>query len=697
MGTRHGEAVINTTSPERTVPDEGPAPQEPVTDEPPARPRLRILGSWPDRLEVLLPLLAYAVVVLFSLSTSSLGLLSVDGAGKGSTQWGDSQPIRSDEWLTQTPIELSVLASGSSTAPALSQDPDLIYQVSSGGVVESVLFHEGNLLRLGEWLPDEMLFAGFRAWPWLLLVLALPPLLRRLGANRPMSWLGLVLVALAPASLWWSFMPVRIMAFAAAGSYVLWLARDRMVTGRRPTALLLCAVSGVLLARLVTYYVPWSLTLGVPLVLAAGVAMVVDPRTRRATLVTVGAGAAVAVAVLAGTLWENAAALSAELNTVYPGLRRVTGETQTAAQLLGGPGLFEMEAVGAPSILNQSEISSAFLFCALWAAVIWPRAWAAATTAQRGAIATLAAATVLWTAWAMFAWGSLGEHLPLLSSVLPVRAAQTVGFPAALLLVLLVSRLTGSTARLAAGAAAVSAVATAYGVGDLQRLMPALPTWQVWLSVLAVGAVAYAVTRWPTRPWPVVATLAVCLLAGADTNPVVRGVGELRSSPAAEAARRLAERAGADEVVVAANTPAGNALLVSNGVPMLTGYQVTGPIEEQWAELDPDLAYEEQWNRGASYLLLFADGPKDAPTVETTAPDVIVVHADACWLAASDLDVGYLVSTVEVGGRCVEPLRHLHLERRPAVRLRAARPRLSLLRAQPRSGRCVRPRRGPWR
>ena len=35
-----------------------------------------------------------------------------------------------------------------------------------------------------------------------------------------MSWLGVVLVFLAPASLWWSFMPVRIMAFAAAGSYV---------------------------------------------------------------------------------------------------------------------------------------------------------------------------------------------------------------------------------------------------------------------------------------------------------------------------------------------------------------------------------------------------------------------------------------------------------------------------------------------
>lgn len=606
---------------------------------------------------MLLPLLAYAVISLGGLTTSSLGLLSVVGDGSGAQQWGDSLPIRSDEWLTQAPIDLSVLANGTSSAPALSQDPDLIYQISSGQVVESVLFHEGNLLRLGEWLPDAMLFAAFRAWPWLLLVLSLPPLLRRLGASRPMSWLGLVLVFLAPASLWWSFMPVRIMAFAAAGSYVLWLARDRMVAGKRVTAVLQAGVAGILLARLVTYYVPWSLTLGVPLVVATGVYLVADRLTRRQALLTVGVGALVSVAVLAGTLLENAASLSAELNTVYPGLRRVTGATQTPAQLLGGPGLFEMEAAGSPTILNQSEISSAFLVCGLWAVVIWRRAWAGATTAQRGAIVTLAVATGLWSSWAMFPWGTLGEHLPLLSSVLPVRAAQTVGYPAALMLVLLASRLEGSTARLAAGSAAVTAVATAFGVGDLQRVLPTVPTWQVWLAVLAVAGVTYAVTRWPARAWPVAGTLLVCLLAGIDTNPVVHGLGQLRTSPAADAARALVARAEGEGVLVAASSPAGNAILVANGGPMLSGYQVTGPVESAWREVDPDGQYEEIWNRGASYLLVAGDGPREEPTVEATAPDVIVVHAHPCWLAASDLDVGYLVSTTELTGPCVREVR----------------------------------------
>jgi len=616
---------------------------------------MRLRGSWADRLEVLLPLLAYVVISLGGLTTSSLGLLSVAGDDSGAEQWGDALPIRSDEWLTQVPIDLSVLANGSSTAPSLSQDPDLIYQISSGQVVESVLFHEGNLLRLGQWLPDEMLFAAFRGWPWLLLVLALPPLLRRMGASRPMSWLGVVLTFLAPAALWWSFMPIRILGFAAAGSYLLWLARDRVVAGRRATGLVQAALAGVLLARLVTYYVPWSLTVGVPLVLATGVYLVADRETRRATLLTVGVGAAVSVAVLAGTLWENAAALSAELNTAYPGQRRATGLPQSPGQLFGAPGFFEMEDGPPPSMLNQSELTSAFLVCGVWALVIWRRAWSTATRAQRGAIATLAAFTGLWTAWSAASWGSLGEHVPVLNVVLPIRSAQTVGFTAALMLVLLASRLRGRTGALAVAAAVASAAVTAYGVSDLQRALPGLATWQVWLGVVGVAAVVWTVTRWPARAWPVVGTLLVCLVAGGDTNPIVHGVGELRSSAAAENARALITRAEGEDSLIAADTLAGNALLVANGAPLVTGNQVTGPRVEEWEKIDPDHAYEELWNRGASYLYATFDGPRDAPVVELGANDVIIVRVDPCWLATSDLGVGYIVTTTESTSRCAVP------------------------------------------
>ena len=115
MDPHTGRPVIDTTSPERTVSDEEPAAEEPTSEQPRARRSWRIFGGWADRLEVLLPLLAYALIVLAGLTTSSLGLLSVEGTGQGAEQWGTSLPIRSDEWLTQAPIDLAVLAAGSST------------------------------------------------------------------------------------------------------------------------------------------------------------------------------------------------------------------------------------------------------------------------------------------------------------------------------------------------------------------------------------------------------------------------------------------------------------------------------------------------------------------------------------------------------------------------------------------------------
>ena len=241
------------------------------------------------------------------------------------------------------PIELGVMAHGSSQHPLFSQQPDLIYQVSSGSVVESVLFLEGNLLRLGPWLPDAMLFAAFRGFSWLLLFLAMPALLRRLGANRPMAWLGTFLCFLAPASLWWSFMPIRILAFAAAGCLLLFLARDRLVAGRRVTGLLLAGLAGLCLARLVTYYVPWSVTIGVPLVVATGLFLLREREGRRAALTAIATGAGVGLLLLVGTFWENWPALHAELNTVYPGQRRATGMAQAPYQLFGAPGLSELE------------------------------------------------------------------------------------------------------------------------------------------------------------------------------------------------------------------------------------------------------------------------------------------------------------------------------------------------------------------
>ncbi len=457
-------------------------------------------------------------------------------------QLGAPLPIRSDEWLTHAPDRAGELLHGSSMHPPLSQQPDLIYQISSGRFFESLLFLDGNLLRLGPWLPDAVLFAAYRGCPWLLLFLALPPLLRRLGATRPMSWLAVALCFLAPASIWWSFMPMRILGVRGR-RHLLALPRQRP-GGATPLGAGACSPGWPGSA-----WAAWSpSTCLVPhcrrtAVVAAGAFMLREQADRRVSLLTIGIGATIGAVVLGGTLWENWAALHAELNTLYPGQRRVTGSAELPLQLFGAPGLTELEDDPAPFQMNQSEISSAFLVCGLWAAVLWTTARRAASRAQWAAVTAVAVVLVVTSAWAMVSWGSLGEHVPLLNTVLPSRAAQTVGYPAAILVCLVLSRLQAGATRLALCAAVVCAAVTAYGVSSLRSALPNLGAVEVWATVAVVGVLVWSVTRWPSRALPVVAVTGTLLVAGYDANPVIFGLGDLRGTSAAARAEAFGHRA----------------------------------------------------------------------------------------------------------------------------------------------------------
>lgn len=646
----------------------------------------RLGGSWADRLEVLVPSLGYAAATLTGASTSSLGiaLLRQDPTAPLGRQVGGPRAIRSDEWLTQAPIELGVLARGSSSHSPLAQSPDLIYQTSDGGVFESVLFLDGTVLRLGPWLPDAVLFAAYRALPLLLLLLALPPLLRRLGATRPMSWLAVVLIVLAPATMWWSFMPTRILGFASAGSYLLILARDRLAAGpgrSRWLGLALAALAGGALARLATYYVPWSLVVGVPLA-AATVAWLLWPREhRRPGLVAVGVGAVVGAVLLAGMWWDNLDALRAELATLYPGSRRASGQPEEPFLLLGAPGLFEAQNGPAPVLYNTSEITSAFTVCAAWALMLVLGLRSPVATPQeragRAARWVLGGALLVWTAWTTLPWGELGQRIPVLNLVMPIRATQTMGYLAALLVVLQLSRLRpgGQAARAAVAAVACTGL-TLLGTRDLQHALLSLSTAAVVGVSALTGLLVYAVTRWPRSPVPVIAVALAAAAGVARVNPIVFGLGDLRASQTATALRGYAAdgTAAGRPVLFAADDSYLSAVLVANGVPSLTGYQVTGPVRQQWAKLDPTGQFEPVWNRGASYLRIGFDGPAGSPAAMTNpSGDVISVIVDPCTLGR-DFGVTHLLVSRRPAATCLREAATLRWNGQPVYVLELTAP-----------------------
>ncbi|UUZ60013.1 hypothetical protein LP418_03075 [Nocardioides sp. B-3] len=321
----------------------------PEVGEPPASPPRR---PWGTIAGIVIPLALYVIVVLSGASLSSLGVASMreEPTAPLGTQWGEARDIRSDEYFTQSSQELAVPATGHSTHSLLARGPDITFRVSSGQLAESVLFTENNLLRLGPWLPDEQLFAAVRGFSLLLLALTLPPLLRRFGATTPTARLAVGLTIPAPVSLWWSLTPVRLISHASAGCLFLLLAHEQWVRAadrgrtalRRTGASALAAAGGIMLARFATNYVPWYITIGLPLVIATGLYLVREA-PRRPAFIVLGAGAASGAAVLGATLWQNWSAIEATLNTLYPGQRRETGVMADAWAIFGTLGLYRLQ------------------------------------------------------------------------------------------------------------------------------------------------------------------------------------------------------------------------------------------------------------------------------------------------------------------------------------------------------------------
>ncbi|HEX2893873.1 MAG TPA: hypothetical protein VHO29_07705 [Marmoricola sp.] len=634
---------------------------EEVLDDDSTDERSRFRRGFVDRIEVLVPLVGYLLVTLAGVTTSSLGIAALRARPNHplGTMLGVARAIRSDEWLTGAPIEAGVMVHGTPVVSPLAQAPDLIFQVSSGGFMETLLFFEGNLLRLGPWLPDAMLFAAFRAFPFLLVMLTLPPLLRRFGATRSLSWLGVVLTLMAPAAIWWSFIPVRPLAFGVAGSYLLVLSRDRFVQDSWLPGTLWATAAGFCIARLGTYYVPWSLTIGIPVVAATSAYLLANRKTWRSGLRTLATAAAVSVILLAGTFFENRDALRAELGTLYPGLRRTTGAARSPYELFGAPGLSMMQSSVEPILSNKSEISSALLVTAVCAILLWAHRRPSLSASRVWATRVFAAFTIVWSSWAMVDWGSLGTHVPGLNLVPSQRAAQTVGFIAALLACVVVGQATvRARDRIWPVAGLLTAILTAYGVSDLAKAFPHnLSTTNVWLSALVTGALVAAVTKWPHHWAPTVAVATALLLIGGAVNPILFGLGDLRATSAAKEARWLGDQVRADHAYVASDSPLTNALLVANGVPSLTGYQVTGPDRGAWHKLDPTNTYEDRWNRGASYLRMSFNRASGLPPIITNPTnDIINVSADPCDLGRT-FDLRYIISIDRLNQPCLREVR----------------------------------------
>jgi len=609
-----------------------------------------------DRLARIGVIALYALLVITGATTSSIGVgdLRQDPSQPEGYQVGSSSAIRSDEFNAFSPIAISIMATGAApTTSYLAAPADVVHRYPSGGFFETFVYFDSTMLRTATILPDEMVFAAHWWLPALVLFLFLPKWFEQVGSSRNMGWLAAFLIALSPAASWWTMMPIQLIAYTVAGSSLLLSAYCGFISKRSVLPLVQSVVGGILLAGIPSFYIPWSLVLGLP-VLAASALWILTRKDRWLPKVkALGFTAGVALIFGVGTLLENAKGINALLNTVYPGSRRSTGEAQPFGFLFGAPSLSELKDA-VPVGSNQSEMSTAFTVTFVWAVVVWLGISAIGRWRDNIVAMVLAVSGGLWLLWCTFNFGPLGAQIPLLNYVQPARAAQVCGILGALLVGVLLSRLPDSRRwRLSSASALTTGLVTAYAGSQLQlSYLPTMTRKEVLLAAVGVTVVVFIVTSFPKSAISVGIAALLMAVPVYGSNPLIFGLGDLRASATARylySEGKVSRQTGS---LWATDRSSVDTLLLANGVPSLTGVQRSGPDMSKWTILDPERRFANDWNRGGGFIQFFWT-PGAPPTFSNNGTDRTIVHIDPCDLKKSFPTLTHIAATQELSVSCL--------------------------------------------
>lgn len=600
--------------------------------------RLHATWSWlvtKDRWATAAMLVVFAVLILCGATTSSIGMpaLTQDPANPLTVQLGHPQWIRSDEYNVGTPILLSIMSTGSiPTLSPLGAPANIAHRFAADGFFETVVFFQTGILRLGTFLPQQMIFSLYWWLPFIVLFLALPVWMQQIGASRRLGWLAALLIAFTPAAAWWSVLPVQTIAYTIAGCAVLISAYHRLVEKRYVWFAVLAIVSGLLLAGIPTFYQPWSIVVGVPFLVATVLWIMTRTTSWWSRLLSVAVSGIVALLFAAGVFIENMASVRAMLGTVYPGQRRSTAIAQGFDLLFGGPGLAVLRNSN-PIASNASELSTAFTVTLVWAAIVLVARRSFGPKESRVVAITFSCAAALWTGWVMADLGGLGANIPILNLVPSVRAAQVIGILGIVLLCIALSGLPArGGVRLPLIAAVTCGLITMYALSLLrQDYLPDLSILHIALATIGTIVAVFIVTWRPRSTWTIVTASVLAASVTVVSQPILFGLSDLRDSNTAKHLAAAGEEARAEGTLWASDSGAFDSVMLANGVPSLSGYQRSGPVFSEWQKLDPAGEFEDAWNRGGGYIPFFFT-PGEPTSITTNGFDMTFVTVDPCTL-----------------------------------------------------------------
>ncbi|KAA3635747.1 MAG: hypothetical protein DWP92_10555, partial [Armatimonadetes bacterium] len=381
----------------------------------------------------------FAVLVLLGITTSSIGIsaLRFDPSSNPGVLWGDPLPIRSDEWARVTPVRLGIMETGDDAfVTPLTTGPGLLTGLQDGLAAPFVYF-DTTIARLGTFLPNAQLFAFLWWLPFWITAVSVAYILRFLGLQPSVAIGTTALALLSPTMSWWSVVAPFNIALATGCAALMTVAYNQLrrppSRWRVPSAVLALVGAGVLLARMPLGYPPWSIPLGLVVVVPMAISLM-WAKERAVGIIVVGVTLAIGVALAAGVFLANSEAYASLADTLYPGQRRTGGGGVSMAYYLSASFVGPYNANGLEVTgLNQSELATGFNLFAVAVLVYAAGIRARLPRELRPFVITSAIAVGALSAWVLLPWPPSSDQLPILSLLPPIRIAQVLGLGSILL------------------------------------------------------------------------------------------------------------------------------------------------------------------------------------------------------------------------------------------------------------------------
>lgn len=577
---------------------------------------------------------------------------------------GKPRPERSDEYLRGSPRLVATLNRIALDAytPLDVTGSDAYREVGRQPLAQVLAYtrppHMVIVDQVSRLLPLRM---GFALHWWLsaaTLLLLLPIWFRQIGLQRRYGVLCAVSLLFCSVNMWFSGLPVFLAANSVLAAVCVLTALQ--VCSRQNTPWLRAAVVVSLAiyagrsAFTVVEYPPWGLPILTVVAISSLVALPPYWGSTRGKL-TLGAVGLFLFGAALLNYFHNRSIYEVVLNTVYPGQRRASGGN-VDTPVWGGVLSWMMQGERARSNgLTNPEMALGPTF------LVIPLAIALARQTLRGSRKLIPAiagtfTTLVLVLWASIQWPPLLRNFNPLVLIPAIRSSQIAGVLALLTLYLFLGGLGEDVSRpklrLSALVAVVALVVVATDVEQMRGtyLQNADITF-AWLSLVVVALVAIAInSSW--RPQLIGGVVMVlCISSSFLVNPLTVGLGPLENSSARSAILNLSKES--PTLRWATTGFFQDALMISTGVPQLSGQQPLGPNLEAWRKLDPSESSKDAWNRGQSYVNFQWDG-RPGITIWNPSPDVIQVVVNPCRPELDDLDLGWVVTAADISFDCLE-------------------------------------------